>query len=68
MRRRDMYAVFTKGKQRRRISTGEKRVLVHVTCMGEEGLPFRHTVDDPEALAEEMAANLIAQGYTRTDI
>jgi hypothetical protein len=63
-----MNAVFTKGKQRRRISTGKDRVLVHVTVLGEEGLPFRHTVDDPESLAEEMAANLIEQGYTHTDI
>lgn len=62
-----MYAIFTKGKQRKRISTSGKVVLVHITSLGEEGLPFRHTVDDPEAVAEEMAANLVANGFTRTD-
>jgi len=62
-----MHAIFTKGKQRRRVSTSGKVVLVHVTAFGEEGLPFRHTVDDPEVLAEEMAANLVADGFTRTD-
>jgi hypothetical protein len=63
-----MDAIFTKGKHEKLINTTRTAVLVSVTVFGERGLPFRHTVDDPEVLAEEMAANLVAQGYTRTDI
>jgi len=65
-----MYAVLVKGRKRTRIQTSGNVVITnydHGQGDGFSGLPWRDTVDDAEAFANETVAGYLADGWTRVE-
>lgn len=63
-----MHVILVKGPHRVRVTTSGN-VVETVYDVDGNGFtdPFRHTVDDPEVLAQEYVDSYLADGWTRVE-